>query len=519
MSSRFDAAIDALDRTIESSDPFRQWLRSKRWCGESIGSRSELRARDRAVLSTEGKEALVVFLVTVKEGGESRLLHLPLSLATVRFEEGAFPLTVGANRFYVMEAERRERYAEFLVEGLQRNATIRTTTGDSLRFRGGDLGTFRSMLPTAVGDSSNLLLQIATARQEIVVKSYKLLDPSNREPEILERLSRKEFVHVADFLGDLSLGRGPDRVVLGLATRRIDAVDLFTWLTAGWRMELGGTGAVAVPVFERSSLELAHALGRATAALHEALVDRRPGPFQIEPFDSGDAAVAYRAATTNLGDALRRLGRLAKQAEPETSALAATARQLLLDARRGIEETLRGIEASVGTPKCVTHADLHLAQVLRRTTDGQIFFIDFEGEPERISGQRSKKLPPLRDVATMNRSFAYVAHYAWRDFAGGPGSGLRLLDREGLQPAERAVAERLIEWEAAATDRFAREYLRASELYRATPPEEGFRAIRGWMMEKALYELRYELMHRPANLAIPAEGIVRLATTTIGVGP
>ena len=141
-----------------------------------------------------------------------------------------------------------------------------------------------------------------------------------------------------------------------------------------------------------------------------------------------------------------------------------------------------------------------------------LFFIDFEGEPERSPGQRSLKLPPLRDVATMNRSFSYVKHYAWRTAVGGDAmSATRLLEREGLAGSERSLAERLLAWEAACVERFTSRYLGHTTLYEGLRPDEAHRAIRGWMMEKALYEFRYELKYRPANIFIPLEGITTLS--------
>jgi len=185
---------------------------------------------------------------------------------------------------------------------------------------------------------------------------------------------------------------------------------------------------------------------------------------------------------------------------------------LVFENRERIESTLLGLEAVVGTAKAVTHADLHLGQVLR-TPSGDLLFIDFEGEPERAPGQRSVKLPPLRDVATMRRSFAYVRHYAWREATKGDATAaLRLLQPEARSRDEEDVAHRLAAWETAAVERFTREYLAHATPYESLGSDDAHRAIRGWAMEKALYEFRYELKHRPANIFIPLEGILSLAS-------
>ena len=510
MTTPFQPAIDAVDDAIRHSTRFREWLRSRRWCGEAIGMRTEVAVKDRVLLAESGTEAIVLFLAVIKEPERQTAVHLPLSLSTSR-TDASVEVAAGQVRVHISEAERREMYARVLVEGFERQAGLPTLAGDAVHFAGEKLGGFRSVEPLAA-DSSNLLARFLTTRFDVVFKSYKLLDVGNREPEILERLHKKRFPHIPLFFGEVSLGRGPERLVLGVATQHVDAAELFSWLTDGWRAELGGTGERPPGDFERESLDLVGTLGEATAGLHEALYDRHPGPWQAEAFRAEDATAVRRGAITNLGEALRRLAVIAKGPQQGPAQAAATARRFLFDHRGPIEEALRGLDANVGTAKCVTHGDLHLAQVLRRTSDGDLLFIDFEGEPERSPGQRSMKLPPLRDVATMGRSFSYVKHYAWRDAVhGDAAAALRLMERDRLAGPELALARRLGAWETAAVERMSSRYLAQSTLYAEITPEEAVRAIKGWMVEKALYEFRYELKYRPANIFIPLEGIVSLA--------
>ncbi len=511
MHSRFERAIDALEDAIRRSSAFRRWLRSRRWCGDSVGPRSDLVIRDFAFLAESNTEVLVLFLGLARERPSSVLLHLPLSVATARLDSDAFELTVAEGQLFVTEAERRESYARFLAGGFRQGPKIRTRAGNLLHFAGESLGAFRARQPSPENDSSNLLVRMATSEHEVVFKSYKLLDPRNREPTILGRLHRRRFPHVPAFLGELSLGQGEERFVLGVATEKVDAKDLFAWLTARWQEELQRV-PVSPSEFEGESLALASTLGETTAALHEALIDRKPGRFQAEPFTPEDAQAAYRTATGDLAEAIRLLARPDVARDRFPSALASESRELLLDHRRGIEDVLVFLEASIGTVKSVTHADLHLGQVLRSTRDGVLRFVDFEGEPERAPDQRSRKMPPLRDVATMNRSFAYVRHTAWRAHLGGdPSAPLNAMRREELMPDMRRVLERLGTWEEAAVERFSRGYLGRTTLYPELDVDTARRVVRGWTMEKALYELRYELKHRPWNFMIPLEGVLSLA--------
>jgi maltose alpha-D-glucosyltransferase/alpha-amylase len=359
-------------------------------------------------------------------------------------------------------------------------------------------------------DSSNLLVPFSTEARDVLFKSYKLPDVHNREPDLVARLRRKGFPNVPRYLGEFVLGQGDDRVALGIAVEFLETLDLFSWFTGQWRVALLGGVAGTNADFDATSLVVAATLGEKTAEMHAALTDEHSGPFQRETFIAEDAEAAKKAALSNLSDALVRLAALARDSDRTTALRAAEARGMVFENRDRIEIVINGIDATVGTAKCVTHADLHLGQVLRMK-DGKLLFIDFEGEPERVPGQRHMKLPPLRDVATLGRSFSYVAHYAWREFTHGDASAaLRLLTRDALSAEESAVGERLVAWERGASERCSGAYLAKTRAYRDMDRENAVRAIRGWMMEKALYELRYELKHRPLNVLIPLEGVMSL---------
>ncbi|HKB77308.1 MAG TPA: sugar phosphotransferase, partial [Myxococcales bacterium] len=123
------------------------------------------------------------------------------------------------------------------------------------------------------------------------------------------------------------------------------------------------------------------------------------------------------------------------------------------------------------------HGDLHLGQVLR--SDGEWLVFDFEGEPARPLAERRQKHSPLKDVAGMLRSFAYAAAAAGRREIAG-------LLRESFLQGWRSRAARLLPPDQDA----ARVLLESLEL------------------EKLLYEVRYELGHRPDWVKIPAADLL-----------
>jgi maltose alpha-D-glucosyltransferase/alpha-amylase len=154
------------------------------------------------------------------------------------------------------------------------------------------------------------------------------------------------------------------------------------------------------------------------------------------------------------------------------------------------------------------HGDYHLGQTLRvgDGTDSEDFvLLDFEGEPARSLSERRRKQSPLRDVAGMLRSFSYAA------FAG-------MKQHMDAHPAstEKSCAERLKKWAQAWQNCVAGEFLAAyRETIGAAPDllpvtQETQKLLEGYLLEKALYELLYELNNRPAWVRIPLAGILSL---------
>ena len=134
-----------------------------------------------------------------------------------------------------------------------------------------------------------------------------------------------------------------------------------------------------------------------------------------------------------------------------------------------------------------THGDYHLGQTM--LSDRGWVILDFEGEPARPLPERRLKRSPLRDVAGMLRSFSYAA------------AGARLL--RGV-----AVPE---DWEPQARATFLEGYYDRVEPSLLPPGEAPTRQLLAvFELEKAVYELRYELNNRPDWVSIPVAGILRM---------
>jgi trehalose synthase-fused probable maltokinase len=134
------------------------------------------------------------------------------------------------------------------------------------------------------------------------------------------------------------------------------------------------------------------------------------------------------------------------------------------------------------------HGDYHLGQALW-TPDDDWVILDFEGEPARPAAQRRVKRSPLRDVAGMLRSFAYAAS----------ASSIQ----RGVEPPD--------DWEQRCRTAFLDGYLGTVEPSLLPGGEEAVRRLLTvFELEKAVYELRYELDNRPEWVSIPVAGILRM---------
>ncbi|MDP1906158.1 MAG: maltose alpha-D-glucosyltransferase [Pseudomonadota bacterium] len=237
-------------------------------------------------------------------------------------------------------------------------------------------------------------------------------------------------------------------------------------------------------------------LGQRTGELHQALaVPSIDESFGSEPLAEGEAEAWSARVRLDVAGSLDMLGAaLPRLAEPERD----LARALL--ERRSVLEAL----ASAPLPerlrliKTRYHGDYHLGQVLVSGNDFVI--IDFEGEPARTLAERRRKGSPLRDVAGMLRSFDYAAAAA----------GCR---PQGESQAACAVIAQLIEsWRREVKTAFLEGWRAGIGGCAVCPrdPEQADALIRLFVLEKALYELRYELENRPHWLAIPLKGVMEL---------
>ncbi len=244
-------------------------------------------------------------------------------------------------------------------------------------------------------------------------------------------------------------------------------------------------------------LESARLLGRRTAELHAALSSDPSDPaFAPERISPGDQRSIYQSLS---GLSLRATDLLRTQ----LSRLPADAREegrQVLDQETRIASILRSFLARrLNTARIRVHGDYHLGQVLY--TGHDFVIIDFEGEPTRSLYERRLKRLAMRDVAGMLRSFSYASQAALRS----PD-----ITAERL-PSLQAWARFWVDNVSAA---FLRTYLATAGNASWVPQhaEDLELQLTTMLLEKALYELRYELNLRPDWVRIPLRGILDLVT-------
>ena len=242
----------------------------------------------------------------------------------------------------------------------------------------------------------------------------------------------------------------------------------------------------------------AELLGQRTAELHMTLASAMDDPnFVPEPFSATYQRSLCHGMRGFASQVLQLLRQRLKQVPEEAKA---NARKVL-----GLEDAIMGrfqdlTSRRIAGMRIRCHGDYHLGQVLYTGSDFVI--IDFEGEPVRHLGERRIKRSPLRDIAGMIRSFHYAAYAAVRGQAS-----------TTLRPEDLPVLEEWARfWYLWVSATFVKSYL---QFMAGTPilpqSREGMKVILdACLMDKAVYEVNYELNNRPDWVGLPLQGILQM---------
>jgi maltokinase len=302
--------------------------------------------------------------------------------------------------------------------------------------------------------------------EELILKAFRRLEAGvNPELEMLRFLTEHGFGNIASLAGWYAYSGRPLDATLGILQRYVrDAVN-------GWDLALDELGAAPEEFLGRL-----HRLGEVTAEMHNVLASAAADPA-FAPEETSAESLGLLTATVD--EEIQRV--FLELGDDE-------ALEPIVGRREDVREQLRLLSHFGAVGRVIRHhGDFHLGQTL--WADGDWVLIDFEGEPARSLPERRRKRSPLRDVAGMLRSFAYVA------------SALEILRGSEAPPG----------WEERAREEFLDGYLGYVDPKLLPAGREAIeRLIAIFELEKAVYELRYELNNRPEWVRIPVAGIVRL---------
>ncbi len=239
--------------------------------------------------------------------------------------------------------------------------------------------------------------------------------------------------------------------------------------------------------------EMLRLLGLRTAQMHRALARDSADPeFRPEAFSTLYQRSIYQSMRALVRRVLEDLGRQVEHLPPAARDEAREVpglQQAILDQMKQI------LGHKLSGMKIRTHGDYHLGQVLYTGKDFVV--IDFEGEPARPLSERRIKRSALRDVSGMLRSFHYAAHTSLlRHPALRPEDAVHL--REWVVPWHRYVGRAYLD---AYLEGMARDPVLPATLHEVRT------LLRAFLLEKAVYEVGYELNNRPDWVAIPLQGI------------
>jgi trehalose synthase-fused probable maltokinase len=486
---------------FEAIDPIRGWLVRARWFGGKQHRVERIEVDDLGVIRDASPTLLYTLWRVAYADADPEVYSLLVGVrsgphpgAELRADHVVTTLATPEGSLVVYDALADPESAAELWRMLAAGASIPTLRG---RLVAGAL--------TAVDAESPeppRLLEVQQSNSALVrgqgdfLKWSRRIEPGpSAELEMLEALRRLGFPHVPELKGSIGYRRGAEPASL-------QAI-LQAYLpngTEGWSLaltslrDLYATVEEAEPGSTREHHQLvdeqagsfeaeAARLGEVTAQLHIAMTDPALPP-EMAPLRAGRAELDAWA-TEMTAD----LDRLLATGNPATAALAAGR-----EAVAGRFAALRDL--GDGGAWLRIHGDYHLGQVLRTDEGWQI--TDFGGEPARLAGARRQRSSPLRDVAGMLRSFDYAAAVALAE-------RVRPTDaeRKRLREAGRA-------WALANREAFWTAYLeRARDA--GLLPEAGASLTlrRAFELSKAVYEVEYELGHRPDWVAFPLEFLLR----------
>ena len=533
MGVAWDTLLEGNVRTLIEREALVPFLHRQRWFGGKARPIRGARLVDWSLLQ-RGQRPLFLTMTEIEyhDGGRERYF-VPLTVLTDGAAEAvlanashlALARVTGARKGLVADAVADEAFAAALLQFFDRTASEISTKRGVLRAdRTSAYESIRGEGPLPArrlsAEQSNTSV---TYGDRMIVKLFRRVEAGpNPDVEIGEQLTqRTPFRRVPRVAGSIAYQPAGERLThvavaqqfvasqgdgwshaLGELSRYFEAVEGESapgedLLPSAHLLELAGAATPPrICDLAGAYVDSAQTLGRRTAELHVALAsDSSSAAFAPEPFTRDDLE---RLVADAIAETRRAIGLIEKRIGDLPADIAPAAHDLLARAERSFAalHDKRTLEFTAARTR--VHGDYHLGQVL--WAEGDFYLLDFEGEPARPLEQRRQKESPLKDVAGMLRSFSYATYAAL--FAHSHG---RQGVFERLEPWARA-------WQIWTSGAFLKAYLAAAEGAAFLPidPVQRSTLLDLFLLDKAYYELNYELNNRPDWVRIPLRGILEL---------
>jgi maltose alpha-D-glucosyltransferase / alpha-amylase len=475
------------------------YLQTRRWYGGKARRLKAVAIDEVIPMPYEDSLALLLTLRCEYNDGDPEIYSMPLTFSTganaeevLKSRPASVLCRVGglAAPGILHDALGDPEFAESLLDATENRkryrgakaAVVAHPTAAFERLRG-PAGTRLDASLRSVEQSNNSV----TFGERLIMKIYRRLEEGvNPDLEVSRFLSDRGFPSIPPVAGSLeyrfdSRRSGTFGIIQAYVPNQGDA-----WAYTLAQLER----YLSHPTALKEYLERAALLGRRTAELHLALASDPDDPaFAPAPSTMLDQRSVYQSVRSQATQAMSLLRRpLPTSVQPDARMVLSMEGELMGRLRALLQ---RPITAS----RIRTHGDYHLGQVL--WTGGDFVIIDFEGEPARPLAERRLKRWPLRDVAGMLRSFDYAANTA-------------------LRPRHRGDPAAAREWLQRVSIAYLAAYYATAGPATFLPADETGRAVLldTFLLEKALYEVRYELNNRPDWVGIPLRGILGLMGVT-----
>lgn len=466
-------------------------LQKQRWFGAKAKSVRSCELRDYGIAQHSGVSYLLPIITVNYEEGGSDDYFIPLAGGPREGERKGIGIDAGDEHFSDALFDRGFMSLVFSMLASGSSVTMQKGAIKAEPAPGVDSLEQPSATRVVSSEQSNTSVIVDGGS---IYKSYRRLERGNNpDYEVPLRLAySSNFSYVPKPLGKLVYSDDQTSTVGSLSKFVPNEGDCWTFFLKSLSGYLGQKGGPSSE--ELSCIGWVKKMGSMTAGLHNSLSalmgEESFAPVPVSATDIENWMEDYRRLITDVFGTLKRsLGKLSGKASATASEVL-EAEKTILDSG-SIVRTVAG----TGMHKIRIHGDYHLGQILK--AGAELYIIDFEGEPMRTLEYRRSPHSALRDVSGMLRSLDYALNYTTRELG------------EGGYSTELADS-----WTVRSRDSFLESYWSSYSPGAAYLPPT-FQAmldtLRFFEMEKAVYELNYELNNRPDWAAIPLGAIARLS--------